>query len=109
MNMSTKVRRKLPFIALALVFAAGLSFATFSNTSPPATVHDSSAVAAQMSVLERDVQSRVSFTNEQEPENTLGPAIAIGMLIVGFVLGGLAIYQCRKDDTDAQQYRELKQ
>lgn len=109
MNMSTKVRCKLPLIALALVFAAGLSFATFSNTSQPATVHDSSALSAQMNVLERNLQSGIAALNEEEPEDTLGPAIAIGMLVAGFVLGGLAIYQCRKDDTDPQRYRELKQ
>lgn len=100
MNMSTTIRRKLPLIALALVFAAGLSFVTFSDISPAATVHDSSALSAQMSVLGRDVQSRVSFTNEQEPENALGPAIAIGMLGVGATLGAFTIYQCRKNSTD---------
>lgn len=99
MNISTEMRRKLPLIALALVFAAGLSFAIFSGISPAATVHDSSTVTAQMNVLGRDVQSRV-FTNEQEPENTLGPAIAIGMLGVGATLGAFTIYQCRKNSTD---------
>lgn len=109
MNMSTKVRRKLPFIALALVFAAGLSLATFSNISPSDAVYDSSALSVQMNVPERDLQSGIAVLNEEEPENTLGPAIAIGMLVVGFVLGGLAIYQCRKDGTDSQRYRELNQ
>lgn len=106
MNISTEIRRKLPIIALALVFAAGLSFAVFSDTSLPNIAHDSSALSAQMNVLEHDLQSGISVLNEEEPENTLGPAIAIGILGVGATLGAFTIYQCRKNSTDNENERQ---
>lgn len=101
MNTDIKIRRKLIVGVLVFAVAAGLGIAISSNITPPAVGSYASSLAhANMSVSVRVTQSETTPDDEAEPEDTIGPAIALGMLGVGVAVGAFTIYRCRKDSTD---------
>ena len=101
MNTDIKIRRKLLAGVLAFALATGLGLAISSNITPStAGGHDFSLAHANMSASARMHQSETTPDDEAEPEDTIGPAIALGVLGVGAPFGAFIIYRHHKGDAD---------